>query len=204
MTPDEVCRLLGASPETSERLAAYVAVLGEWQPRLKLVGPGTVDEIWSRHVLDCGQIARYVPPTCRRLVDLGSGAGLPGLILAIMGVAGVEMVERDESKAAFLHAAANVCDVDVGIHRMRIEDLPRGPADVVTARALAPLDVLLPVTAPFLGEGSVAIFPKGRSVDEELKSAARHWHMWFSRHPSLSDEQSSILVINRIHHDSRP
>ncbi len=202
MTGDDVCRRLGVTPETSERLAAYVAVLGAWQPRLKLIGPGTVDEIWSRHILDCGQIARYVPPTCRRLVDLGSGAGLPGMILAIMGVAGVEMVERDESKTAFLHAAANVCDVDVTIHRMRIEDLPREPADVVTARALAPLDALLPVTAPFLGEGSVAIFPKGRSVDEELKSAARHWHMWFSRHASLSDAQSSVLVINRIHHDS--
>ena len=204
MTRNEVCRLLGASPETSERLAAYVAVLGEWQPRLKLIGPGTVDEIWSRHVLDCGQIARYVPPTCRRLVDLGSGAGLPGLILAIMGVAGVEMVERDESKVAFLHAAANVCDVDVGIHGMPIENLPRGQADVVTARALAPLDVLLPIAASFLGEGSVAIFPKGRSVDDEMKSAARHWHMWFQRHPSLSDARSSVLVINRIHHDSQP
>ncbi len=202
MTRDEVCRLLGASPETSERLAAHVAVLRQWQPRLKLVGPGTVDDIWSRHVLDCGQIARYVPPTCRRLVDLGSGAGLPGLILAIMGVVGVELVERDERKVAFLHAAANACDVDVVIHGMRIEDLPSGQADVVTARALASLDVLLPITAPFLGEGSVAIFPKGRSVDDELKSAARHWHMWFSRHPSLSDARSSVLVINRIHHDS--
>ena len=204
MTRDEVCRLLGVSLETSERLAAYVAVLREWQPRLKLIGPGTVDEVWSRHVLDCGQIARHVPPTCRRLVDLGSGAGLPGLILAIMGVTGVEMVERDESKVAFLHAASNVCDVDVGIHGMRIEDLPRGPADVVTARALAPLDALLPITASFLGEGSVAIFPKGKSIDDELKSAARHWHMWFQRYPSLSDSRSSVLVINRIHHDSRP
>ena len=202
MTGDDVCRRLGVSPEISERLAAYVAVLGEWQPRLKLIGPGTIDEVWSRHILDCGQLARYVPPTCRRLIDLGSGAGLPGMILAIMGVAGVEMVERDESKAAFLHVAANVCDVDVGIHRMTIEDLPREPADVVTARALAPLGRLLVVTAPFMREGAVAIFPKGQSVDEELKSAARHWHMWFSRHASLSDARSSVLVINRIHHES--
>ena len=201
MTRGEVCRLLGVSRETSRRLEAYVAILEEWQPRLNLVGPGTADDIWTKHILDCGQIARHVPRGCRRLIDLGSGAGLPGMVLAIMGIDGVEMVEKDEKKTAFLHAAAKACDADVRIHGMRIEDLRPGMADVVAARALASLDALIPMAAPFLGDGSIAIFPKGKSANEELKAAALHWHMWYMRHASLSDPRGSLLVIDRVLHD---
>ena len=203
MTPAEVCRVLGVSRETSERLEAYVAFLEEWQPRLNLIGPGTADDIWRRHILDCGQIARHVPRGCRRLLDIGSGAGLPGLVLAIMGVDGVEMVEKDARKVAFLHSAARTCEVDVGIHNSRIEALQSPAADVVTARAVAPLRLLVAMAAPFLGEDSVSIFPKGRSVDEELKDAAREWHMWYQRRASLSDSQGSLLVIDRVHRERR-
>ncbi len=204
MTREEVIRLLGVSRETSGRLEAYVALLEDWQPRLGLIGPGTVDDIWTTHILDCGQIARHVPRSCRRLLDLGTGAGLPGLVLAMMGVEGVAVVESDEKKLAFLHAAARSCDIPVTVIGARIEDLPRGTADVVTARALAPLEALIPLALPLLGEGGIAIFPKGGSLDMELKTAALRWHMWFMRHASLSDNRGSILVLDRVFADTRP
>tara|TARA_B100000686_G_scaffold326353_1_gene384099 strand:+ start:68 stop:682 length:615 start_codon:yes stop_codon:yes gene_type:complete len=203
MTAEEVCRQLGVSRETSEQLEAYVATLLDWQTRMNLIGPGTVEEVWHRHILDCAQLARFIPPGTRRLVDLGSGAGLPGLVLAILGVPGVELVESDQKKAAFLNAAAGAAGVTPVIHTARIESVPVSYADVVTARALAPLERLVPMVSRFMGEGSVAILPKGSSVDDELKAVAHHWHLWYTRHTSMTDSRGCLLVIDRVYHDDR-
>jgi 16S rRNA (guanine527-N7)-methyltransferase len=149
-------------------------------------------------MLDSAQLIQLVPPTSRRLLDLGSGAGFPGLVLAIMGVRGVELVESDQKKAMFLREVARATGTDVAVHICRIEDMAPDPADVVTARALAPLDRLLPWAARFMGPDSLALFPKGAEVDRELAAAARQWHMWYTRRTSLSDSRATILVINRL------
>lgn len=201
MTAEEVRVRLGASAETRERLEAYVATLLEWRARLDLIGPGTVDDVWRRHILDCGQIARLAPPRCRRLVDIGSGAGLPGLVLAILGVRGVELVERDQRKAAFLRVAAGAAGVAPVIHARPAEDLPAEPADAVTARAVAPLERLLPLAARFMAGGGVAILPKGAAADEELEAASRSWHMWYSRRPSMTDPRGVLLLIDGLSYD---
>jgi 16S rRNA (guanine527-N7)-methyltransferase len=201
LTAETACERLGVSRETRERLEAYVATLLEWQGRMNLIGSGTIDDIWNRHIVDCAQLARLVPTGCRRLVDLGSGAGLPGLIFAILGVPGVELVESDQKKAAFLHAAAGAAGVKPLIHTCRVEAMPQEPADVVTARAVAPLERLVPMVSRFMTEGSVAILPKGSSVDDELKAVARHWHLWYSRHTSMTDPRGCLLVIDRLYHD---
>ncbi len=203
MTADEACARLGVSGETRERLEAYVATLLDWRSRLNLIGPGSEGDVWRRHILDCGQIARFVPPGCRRLVDIGSGAGLPGLVLAILGVRGVELVESDGKKAAFLHAAAGAAGVAPTIHARRAEALPAEPAHVVTARAVAPLDRLVPVAARFMAEGSLAIFPKGASAEDELRAVAHEWHLWYTRRPSVTDPRSSLLLIDRLYYDDR-
>ena len=203
MGADAFARGQGVSRETQERLEAYAACLEEWQGRMNLVGRSTMEDLWRRHMQDSAQLLRHVPQGCRRLVDLGSGAGFPGLVLSIMGVAGVELVESDQKKAAFLRAAALASDSDAVIHACRVEDLPAGRADVVTARAVAPLERLIPMVAPFMAEGSVAILPKGSSVEGELKAVARHWHLWYSRYTSMTDPRGSILVINRLYHDPR-
>lgn len=193
----------GVSRETRQRLEAYAACLRSWQDKMNLVGRSTLDDLWRRHMQDSAQLLRFVPRHCRRLVDLGSGAGFPGLVLSILGVPGVELVESDQKKAAFLRAAAQASGSDAVIHACRAEELPPGPADVVTARAVAPLERLVPMIAPFLAEGSLAILPKGSSVDDELKAVARHWHLWYTRHTSMTDPRGSILVIDRLYHDPR-
>jgi len=203
MTPEEFAATMAVSRETRERLEAYVACLLDWQERLNLVGRSTLPDLWRRHVLDSAQLARFVPAGTRRLVDLGSGAGFPGLVLSILGVPGVELVESDQKKAAFLRAAALASGSDAVIHTCRAEDLPATPADVVTARAVAPLERLAPLAARFMGEGSLAIFPKGSSLDVELKAVARHWHLWYTRHTSMTDPRGSILVIDRLYYDAR-
>jgi 16S rRNA (guanine527-N7)-methyltransferase len=200
---EEACRRLGVSRETQERLEAYVALLLEWQGRMNLIGPSTMDDIWERHIVDCAQLARLVPAQCRRLVDLGSGAGLPGIVLAILGVQGVELVESDQKKAAFLRAASGAAGVDPVLHNCRAEALPAEQADVVTARAVAPLERLLPMAARFMGEGSIAILPKGQAVDRELKAVAHHWHLWYTRHASMTDTRGCLLVIDRLYHEPR-
>jgi 16S rRNA (guanine527-N7)-methyltransferase len=203
MRAEDFAERHGVSRETLGRLQAYADCLATWQEKMNLVGRSTMEDLWRRHMQDSAQLLRHVPRGCRRLIDLGSGAGFPGLVLSIMGVQGVELVESDQKKAAFLRAAALASGSDAVVHACRAEDLPVGHADAVTARALAPLDRLVPMVAPFLAEGSVAILPKGSSVEGELKAVARHWHLWYTRHTSMTDPRGSILVIDRLYHDPR-
>lgn len=198
LTPDEFAAAAGVSRETLDKLRIYADLLVKWQKTVNLVGAATLDDLWRRHMLDSAQLFGFVPPDCERLVDLGSGAGFPGLVLAIMGVAGVELVESDQKKAMFLREAARATRTKAAVHAVRIEQMAGDPADVVTARALAPLDRLLPLAARFMGPHSIALLPKGADVERELDAAARDWHMWYTRRTSLSDGRATILVINRL------
>ena len=180
--------LLRVPRETLDRLQAYLDLLAVWQRRINLVGPATLADPWRRHVVDCGQLWRFWPDEARTLVDLGSGAGLPGLVLAVLGVPTTHLVESDRRKAAFLREAARACGVQATVHAARIEDLP--PllgADVVTARALAPLPELLALAEPQLRPGAVCLFLKGRAAEAELTLARETWKMAVDRRASLSD-----------------
>lgn len=203
LTPEGFAEATGVSRETLRRLEAYAACLADWSGRMNLVGRSTLDDLWRRHMLDSAQLLRAIPPGARSLIDLGSGAGFPGLVLSVMGVPEVVLVESDQKKAAFLRAAAAAAGSDAVVQPARAEDLPPKVYDIVSARALAPLEKLVPLVACFMGEGSRAILPKGSSVDEELKAVARHWHLWYSRHTSMTDPRGSILVIDRLYHDVR-
>lgn len=198
MPPEAACAALAVSRETGERLATYLELLGRWQRRINLVAASTLADPWRRHILDSGQLARLAPPGARVWADLGSGAGLPGLVLAILGVPEMHLVESDQRKAAFLREAARVTGAAVTVHATRIESAILPALNVVTARALAPLDRLLPLAAPHLGKDVTAIFPKGRQAQHELTKARAHWHMTAGIVPSLSDPQASILVLQGV------
>lgn len=199
LKPEAFAAAAGVSRETFERLSAYIDLLRRWNERIDLVAPSTMADPWRRHMLDSAQIAPLLPPCAgRRLVDLGSGAGFPGLVLAILGVGEVHLVESDHRKAAFLREAARVTATPVTVHAVRAEGRPVTEADVVTARALAPLARLLPLAAPLLKTGGVAVFPKGRQVDNELTEAARHWKMVVERFPSRSDPGGTVLRLEGI------
>ncbi|MBI2235872.1 MAG: 16S rRNA (guanine(527)-N(7))-methyltransferase RsmG [Magnetospirillum sp.] len=199
MGPDEFATTLGVSRETTERLGAYADLLVKWQARINLVGPDTLPQLWRRHMLDSAQLLALIPPTARRVVDLGSGAGFPGLVLALLGAPDVHLVESDARKCAFLREAARVGGTPVTVINRRIEQVPPLAADVVTARALAPLARLLEWAAPHLAPGGICLFLKGRGSEDELTQASKDWNITLDRVPSLSDPSGLILYLKEVY-----
>ena len=190
--------LVPVSRETLAKLEAYLALLGQWQKAINLVGKSTLEDPWRRHILDCAQLFRYLPEGPLRLADLGSGAGLPGLVLAIMGVAEVHLVESDRRKAQFLREAARRLDLgNVRVHAVRIESLDLA-FDVVTARALAPLAELLPLAVPLLAPRARLLLLKGRNADAELAVAAECWTMRIAVECSLADPLGRVLFLDEV------
>ncbi len=196
----EFQKITHVSRETIARLALYESLLIKWQKTINLVGPKTLKDIWGRHFLDSAQLFGLLPKHTRILVDLGSGAGFPGLVLSILGVPEVHLIESDARKAAFLHEAARITESSAIIHNKRIEAVSDLRADVVTARALAPLQDLLNWAFPFLDkpgeEHGVALFLKGQNVEEELTNTTNYWKMQAERFESLTDPTGSILRLN--------
>ena len=198
----EACaEALDVSRETLARLEAYVDLLRRWQRRRNLIGRGTEPDIWRRHILDCGQLAAHLPTGTRRIVDLGSGAGLPGIVLAILTGAGTVLVESDAAKAAFLAEAVRLTGAPCEIRRARIEALEPWPVDAIAARALAPLPRLLGLAAPFAAltpdRPPVCVFPKGARWREELTDAALTWHISARDAPSATEPAARILIVER-------
>ena len=179
-----------------DRLDAYVAHLKKWQRAINLVGPKTLEDPRRRHILDGAQLVPLLPPAPIRIADLGSGAGLPGLVLAVMTGADVHLIESDQRKATFIREAARVTDTAVTVHAARIEDVPPLDAGVVTARALAPLERLLPWVHRHLGNGGQSLLLKGADADEELTLAQKNWRMNISRKRSLSDASGTVLILD--------
>ncbi|HXZ00560.1 MAG TPA: 16S rRNA (guanine(527)-N(7))-methyltransferase RsmG [Stellaceae bacterium] len=196
-------KLTGVSRETLDRLAKYVELLNSWTRRINLVGRDTLGDVWRRHILDSAQLFPLIPREARKLVDLGSGAGLPGLVLAIMGVPEVHLIESDGRKAAFLREALRITGAPAVLHAQRIDRVPGFAADVVTARALAPLPELLAISERFLGPHTICLFLKGRKIEEELTEAAKTWHIRENRQPSLTDPSGCILRLEAIARDPR-
>ena len=184
--------------ETQERLERFAALLREWSPRINLVSRRALDELWPRHIADSLQLL----PLARRFpapwIDLGSGAGFPGLILALASGRHVHLIESDHRKAAFLREAARMTATEVTIHVTRIESLQLPPVSLVTARALAPLVDLLTLATPFLLPDGVCLFPKGKTAEDELTAARARWHMRVERTVSITDPAATILELSEL------
>jgi 16S rRNA (guanine527-N7)-methyltransferase len=201
--PEGFAELVSVSRETLARLEAYAELLIRWSARINLVGRDTLSDLWRRHILDSAQLHRFVPPSASSLIDLGSGAGLPGLVLAILGVPDVELVEADSRKAAFLREAARVTGAAVVIRPCRIQAVPAHAVNVVAARACAPLDRLLDLAAPFLAPDTLCLFPKGERFNEELTLARKAWTMSVSVEQSLSDRRGVVLRLQQVAREPR-
>jgi 16S rRNA (guanine527-N7)-methyltransferase len=201
--PEGFAQIIPVSRETLARLEAYASLLTRWSARINLVGRDTLADLWRRHILDSAQLHSWVPSAAGNLIDLGSGAGLPGLVLAILGVPGVELIEADSRKAAFLREAARVAEVDVTIRPCRVEAVAPHPAAVVTARACAPLDRLLDLAERFLAPQTLCLFPKGERFAEELTLACKAWTMCVSVEQSLSDRRGVILRLQQVTREPR-
>jgi 16S rRNA (guanine527-N7)-methyltransferase len=186
------------SRETEALLARFENLLLERNQSLSLIAGSTADIIWTRHFLDSAQLLPLIPQPDRPLVDMGAGAGFPGLVLAILGLPHVHLVENNMQKVAFLRSVVEALGLPVTVHGMKSDSVKPFAAGTVTARALKPLDQLIGFGRRFLGQNSVCLFPKGRRAEEEMAVAARKWHMKAERFPSVTDPDSTIFRLSDV------
>lgn len=190
--------LPAVSRETATRLDQFVALVLAWNRTINLIGRQDEAQIRARHLDDSLALLPHLPDGFARAIDLGSGGGFPGLVLAIATGRPFDLVESDQRKAAFLREAARLTQAPATVHAARIESLRLAPAPLITARALAPLSALLGWAAPLLAPGGVCVFPKGRSAEQELTQAREQWHMRVEQWSNPLAPDARILRLSEI------
>ncbi len=200
---ENILRKYDVSRETFEKLKAYEASLQEWQNKFNLVSSASLQDSWNRHFLDSMQLFKFIPKTAKTLYDFGSGAGFPGMVIAIMAkektpYLKVSLVESIGKKTLYLKHVAEQAGVDVTIYNERIENLPQKNVDVITSRAMTALDKLLDYARPFCGKDTICIFPKGKKYAEEIEEARKRWKFDCQIIPSEMSDEGVILIINNL------
>jgi 16S rRNA (guanine527-N7)-methyltransferase len=196
-------RLVPVSRETEARLAIFVDLLDRWRRKTNLIADSTFPSVWTRHIADCAQLLALAP-NARRWVDMGSGAGFPGLVIAIQLAdvpgAAVHCIESDSRKAAFLREAARTAGAAATIHPLRVEDVAPeslGPVDAVTARAFAPLPLTLKLARPWMERGAVAVFPRGESARDQIAALPEARGYAIETMSSVVNPKAAILRIRQ-------
>jgi 16S rRNA (guanine527-N7)-methyltransferase len=196
-------RLVPVSRETEERLAAFVDLLDRWRRKINLIADSTFPSVWTRHIADSAQLIALAPDA-KRWIDMGSGAGFPGLVIAIQlaDVPGamVHCIESDGRKCAFLREAARATGAAAQIHPMRVEAIAPerlGPVDAVTARAFAPLPLTLKLVKPWMERGAIAVFPRGESARDQIATLPEAWAHAIETLPSVVNPKAAILRIRQ-------
>lgn len=200
--PDDFAEVFKVPRETIHRLTRYADLLRQWQKSTNLVSPATLPVLWSRHFADSAQLCALAPKA-RLWLDLGSGAGFPGLVIAILQAGEpdfrMHLVESNRKKCAFLAEVASATAAPVDIHAMRIEELAESAQslrpDVVCARAVAPAPRLFELASPFFRDGTRGLFLKGRDTEAELEAARAKWSFASRLHPSLTSRDSAIVEV---------
>ena len=193
------------SRETTARLETFAALLLRWNRTINLIARRDEPELWPRHIADSLQLVPLIPPGMRHGIDLGTGGGFPGLVLAIAMDIRFHLIESDNRKAAFLREAARATNAHVQVHAIRAEVATLDPAPLITSRALASLPCLLALSAPILAPAGVCLFLKGTAVETELTTAATEWNMRLERFPSQTAPGACILRISdiaRVHNNA--
>lgn len=196
MTYEELVSYVSVSRETYERLKIYVETLSQWNQKINLVSPDTIPNIWKRHVIDSLQLLPYLGR--KSLADLGTGAGIPGLILAISGIENITLVEADQKKVAFLKHISGLLGLRINILSERIERLGHQKFQIIMARALASINLLLSYSQPLLEEGGYCLFLKGKDVEKEVAEAQKKWQFKSEVYPSLTDPFGKIIKLSEV------
>jgi 16S rRNA (guanine527-N7)-methyltransferase len=190
---------LDVSRETREKFNRYSELLLKWQKTINLVSETTLEDLAMRHFLDSAQLIKFIPDKQIKLADMGSGAGFPGLVLAMMGVSDVHLIESDVRKVTFLREVSRETNTKVTVHDDRVEDISIADVDYITARALAPLRDLLVMTSKLSPSGKfTCLFLKGEKTDEELEKAQKRWNFTVETFPSVTDNSGKILKISNL------
>ena len=195
---EKIVDFLDVPRETQEKLDCYVQLLIKWQARINLISSKTLPEIWHRHILDSAQLISYLPKTPSVILDMGSGAGLPGVILAILTRHQLHLVESDSRKIAFMRTALRETGTSAILHEQRMESVPALRPDIITARALAPLSQLITLASGQHHEKIEYLFLKGREAKQELTALPACPKMEAECLPSMTDSQASIIRLKPI------
>lgn len=196
---------LDVSRETLDRLNRFEALLGKWNPAINLVSRSTIPQAWDRHIVDSAQLFDLAPKESETWLDLGSGGGFPGLVIAALAAdlrpsLRVTLVESDQRKATFLRHAATEMRISPTILSARIESIPPQASSIVSARALAPLSTLLTFLERHMSPSGIALFPKGANWQEEVEAARKEWHFDLDTRPSLTASEAVILSVKAVSH----
>jgi 16S rRNA (guanine(527)-N(7))-methyltransferase RsmG len=213
LRPDEFQAMTGVSEAVVAHLSAYLDKLQLWQKKINLVSAATLSDPWRRHILDSGQLHTLLPGSAQSIVDIGSGAGFPALVLAIMDLQyggkrvptrQFHLIESDRRKCVFLNEIIRLTGIAGIVYDKRVEAYAGPRADAVTARACAPMVRLLPWAAPLMEDHGRGLFLKGEKAQDELTLAAKDWTMDVTKHASLSDTRGVILEVKNLarHHDT--
>lgn len=200
---NELNKITTVSRETFSRLEQFVELLLKWNRKINLIGKSTADDVWQRHIIDSAQLLKYIPSNSKIVTDFGSGAGFPGMVLAILADFEVHLVESDQRKCAFLLEASRLAGEKVNVHNQRIEQLEPWQSDIITARALASLDKLLSLTQKFVEKSKLSLFLKGQNVVEEIEEASKSWNIEYKIFPSMTSSNSYILAVEKINQPGR-
>lgn len=196
----EIQRLAGfdVPPPVIARLQLFADLIAQWSARVNLVSRSDLPRLWCRHIADSLQLIPLIPKQSSSALDLGSGAGFPGLVIAIATDIPFTLVEVDQRKGVFLQEAARLTRAPIRVLNSRIEHIKLSPTHILTARALAPLPILLAFAEPLLAPDGIALFPKGKNLDAELTEAVCEWHMRIERFPSRTNPEACVLRLSEI------
>ncbi|WP_194097658.1 16S rRNA (guanine(527)-N(7))-methyltransferase RsmG [Marivivens aquimaris] len=194
---------LDVSRETEDRLRAFSDLVLKWTTKINLIAKGTQDDIWDRHIIDSAQVWLNAPAEFSNWVDIGSGGGFPAIVLATiareqMPGARFTLIESDQRKATFLRTAIWELNLNAKVIAKRIEEADPQNADVVSARALASLDLLLGFADQHLRKGGVALFQKGKGVNDEIDAAKQNWSFAYELHDSITDAEAKLVAVREI------
>ncbi len=199
MTPLEFQEKTGVDDQTLKRLSVYGDKLCKWQKRINLVGNSTIADLWRRHMLDSAQLFPYLSEINGNIIDLGSGAGFPGLVLSIMGIKNIHLVDSDSRKATFMREVIRETGSTAKVFNGRIEEMEvKGAVSAITSRACASVDKLLILSDNLRSKETICLFLKGRKVEEELTESFKNWKMQHVMGPSHSDPEGVVLKLSQI------
>lgn len=200
MSEQEFSKLTNVSRETLDGFILYAEMLRKWQRSINLVSNSTLTDMWRRHFYDSAQLMDYIPVKDKPLtiLDLGSGAGFPGLVLSHLGAGDVHLVEGIGKKCSFMKQIVQKLALNATVHNERIEHMESFRVDLITSRACADLEKLLDLTAPFIGDGTECLFLKGEKAEEEIKKAKDKWQFNVKKYPSKSEESGMVLKLSDI------
>tara|TARA_Y100001970_G_C14149597_1_gene811888 strand:+ start:887 stop:1498 length:612 start_codon:yes stop_codon:yes gene_type:complete len=184
--------------QQENNLNRYISSLKKHNEHTNLVGKSTLSDPWKSHLLDSIQLISYINDQKKSIVDMGTGAGIPGVVLAIMGYKNVSLVDSNGKKTKFLNLVRNSIGVNFDIYSERIENLNNIKFDVITSRALANLNQLIVYSQKFLKKNSVLIFLKGKTVNDEVRDAKKNWIFELKKHQSMSDKRGSVIILKNI------